>query len=391
MISVVEALKIIYEKTGLSRCENTDIASAYGKILAENVFSPIHMPPFRQSAMDGFALKLNGSSTYLIKGEVKAGDNSNFSLNQGEAVRIFTGAMVPDDADAIVIREHVEVDGAHVYLNKVPAVEANIRPMGEQVKKGDAVLNKGTKLNEAGIGFLAGLGISEVNVFKTPVVTLLITGNELQEPGSFLQPGCIYESNSVMLQAALRRAGISRVNIVKIKDTLDETTKAIATQLSQADVLLITGGISVGDYDFVKEALEANSVKEAFYKVNQKPGKPLWFGTKDKKLVFALPGNPAASLTCFYVYVLPALQKLSGDPGFGLQRSSAQLTSEITNTTGKSLFLKGKCEHGKISVLTGQASSMLISFAQSNALIYVPETVQEIKVNEEVAYYDLNF
>ncbi len=391
MISVVEALKIIYKKTGLSRCEKTSIASAYGKILAEDIFSPIHMPPFRQSAMDGFALKLNGSSTYLIKGEVKAGDHSSFSLSKGEAVRIFTGAMVPNDANTIVIREHVEDDGVNVYLNKVPAINANIRPVGEQVKMGDAVLRKGTKLNEAGIGFLAGLGISEVNVFKTPDVTLLITGNELQEPGFFLKPCCIYESNSVMLQAALQRAGISPVNIVKIKDTLDETTKAIAIQLRQADVLLITGGISVGDYDFVKEALEANSVKEAFYKVNQKPGKPLWFGTKDNKLVFALPGNPAASLTCFYVYVLPALQKLSGDSGFGLQRSSAQLTSEITNTTGKSLFLKGKCEHGKISVLTGQASSMLLSFAQSNALIYVPETVEKINANEEVAYYDLNF
>lgn len=389
MISVSEALNHIKPHCKPLKMVSKSIENCLGMVLADNVLSLINMPSFKQSSMDGYAFIHLRKKTYKVVGEVPAGSSKNIALKAGEAVRIFTGARVPDDADTVVIQEHTERDDEVLKISKLPKKGTNVRPLGEQIKQGEVALEKGTILNPASIGFLAGLGIAKVKVYKQPKVSILITGNELQRIGKPLKTGQVYDSNSVTLKLALQRLGVKKVTITHVKDTLKATKKAIEKQLKKSDVVLISGGISVGDYDFVKQALEDNKVKEVFYKVNQKPGKPLWFGHKDKTKVFALPGNPASSLSCFYVYVLPLLKALMGRNDYELPISQAKASIDIKNVHSKTLFLKGQVDNGLATPLTGQASSMLKSFAVSNALLVVPEDVEIIKKGTSINYLQL--
>ncbi|MFB9054325.1 gephyrin-like molybdotransferase Glp [Formosa undariae] len=389
MIPVEHALHIIDGTVVAEHIKKVKIAKSLGYILAEDISAPINMPSFRQSAMDGYAIIWSDSTHYTVTEEAQAGDAKHIPLQAFEAVRIFTGAKVPDDADTVVMQEHVTKQDNSITITKMPNKGSNVRPVGEQVSTGDLVLKKGLKLNEAAIGFLAGLGIKTVAVFKTPKVSILVTGNELQKQGKPLKEGAIYESNSVMLKMALHRFGIKHVKVFHTKDTLKATKKSIKNALAYSDVLLISGGISVGDYDFVKEALGKNDVDELFYKINQKPGKPLWFGKKDQQFVFALPGNPASALSCFYVYVLPLLKKCSGYSDYHLPRIQAKSDTEFKNTSGKTLFLKACLKDGTVSILPSQQSSMLNTFATSNVLLMVPEDVEIIKKQDIVTCINL--
>ncbi|SNR17001.1 molybdopterin molybdotransferase MoeA [Tenacibaculum jejuense] len=390
MISVSEAIQHIENYCQPNKIIEKPIQEVLGLVLAEAIVSPINMPPFKQSSMDGYAFIHNEISSFTVVGEVQAGDSKNVVLQEGEAVRIFTGARVPDQADTVVMQEHTSVEGDQLTINELPKKSSNVRPLGEQIKTGAIALEEGTVLNEAAIGFIAGLGLSTVKVYQKPKVSILITGNELKAVGEVLEEGQVYDSNSITLQLALHRLGIDEVEIVKVEDTFEATKTAIKNQLDFADVILVSGGISVGDYDFVKRGLEENNVSEVFYKVNQKPGKPLWFGEKEEKLVFALPGNPASSLSCFYSYVLPVIKAQLGYKDYHLPRSTAKATNDIKNAFGKTLFLKGIIENGQATQLTGQASSMLKSFAVANGLLIVPEDVQEIKKGEEITYIKLS-
>ena len=389
MISVQDAIATIENHIQAGETYVKKIDKALHLVLAEDILSPIDMPPFKQSSMDGYAFSHSEEKTYTVVGEVQAGTSKNIKLEKGEAVRIFTGARVPDAADTVVMQEHTTIAKNLLHIQQLPASGANVRPQGEQIQKEGVALQKGTVLNEAAIGFLVGLGIEKVKVFKRPSVSILITGNELKMRGELLEPGQVYESNSITLQLALQRIGIKKVNIERVKDQLEPTVKTIKKHLKQSDVVLVSGGISVGDYDFVKEALIRNNVKELFYKVNQKPGKPLWFGKKGEKVIFALPGNPASSLTCCYVYVLPALKKMMGHSDIHLPRKTASASYEIRNKHGKDLFLKGIVHQGNAEVLTGQASSMLKSFAICNALLLVPSDVETISKDETLHYIAL--
>ncbi|MGS0747638.1 molybdopterin molybdotransferase MoeA [Halpernia sp. GG3] len=219
---------------------------------------------------------------------------------------------------------------------------------------------------------------------------ILITGNEIKNSGEILKEGEIYDSNSLTLKLGLQRLGIEEIEILFAKDTLEETTNSLKKLLNDNDVILISGGISVGDYDFVEEALNENGVKQLFYNVNQKPGKPLWFGKKGKKIIFALPGNPASSLTCFYVFAWPLLKAQMGFAAFHLPILKAKANSDIQNNFGKTLFLKGNVENEIATEFSGQASSMLKSFAISNALLIIPEDIKLIKKGELLNYLKLD-
>ncbi|MGJ5643358.1 molybdopterin molybdotransferase MoeA [Formosa sp. S-31] len=392
MISVTEALGLINATSVPERIKPMRIEKTLGLILGEDITAPINMPPFRQSAMDGYAFiwSENDNIVLHVIDTFKAGDTTNIDLKPEEAVRIFTGAKVPDQADTVVMQEHVNTKDQQAIIIKAPKKGANVRPVGEQVKKGDVVLKKGLQINEATIGFLAGLGIRKVAVIKPPKIAILVTGNELQNAGTPLADGAIYESNSIMLKMALKRFGYSKVKIFRARDTLKATKQGIKKGLKFGDVLLISGGISVGDYDFVKEALESKKVKAHFYKINQKPGKPLWFGQKDQKFVFALPGNPASALTCFYVYALPLIKKISGIKTPHLQRTEARISSDFNNNSGKSLFLKATLKDNELSILQGQQSSMLHTFSSSNVLAYIPEDVKTISKGDAITCIKLN-
>ncbi len=391
MIAVTEAFDLIRKNSSVLPVEEISLEMALGYFLADDLQAPISLPSFRQSAMDGYAFRHSDAVTLRVKGQVQAGATELPQLEEGEAIRIFTGAPVPEAADTVVIQEHTKREGDVLHLEKIPSKNANIRPVGEQIRAGDTVLTRGHYLNEASIGFLAGLGFTHLKVYRKPKVTILTTGNELQERGAPLKPHHIYESNGIMLENALKRLGIVKVEKIKVADTLAATVAAVKQALQASDVLLLSGGISVGDYDFVQEALVQNGVTEHFYKINQKPGKPLWFGTKEAHSVFGLPGNPASSLTCFYAYVLPHLRQRMGSLKPFLEEREALVKQHISNPFGKTLFLKAGVTQNSIKPFTGQASSMLNTYAVSNALLIVPADKSEVHPGETVTYLDLNF
>ncbi len=380
MISITEAISTVKTNVKpLLQSTTKKVEKAGGYLLFNDVHSPINMPPFRQSAMDGYALNLHDDLSYTLLGEVKAGDGDTFVLKKGEAVRIFTGAPVPDTANAIMMQEKVASKGKTIAIKEQIPQNHNIRPLGEQVKAGDIALKKGTKLTPAAIGYLISLGITQVSVFKKPNIAIVTTGNELVDPGADLPFGKIYESNSKMLLSALYNLKYYDVTLYKVEDDYNKTVNTLNTAINANDLVMITGGISVGDYDFVGKALKELQVFELFYKVKQKPGKPLFYGKKEDTQIFALPGNPAAALSCFYVYVYIALQKLMHRNDIELPRIKAKSISAFEKKGDRPQFLKGIYTDGNIEILDGQNSSMLQTFALSNALVYVPEHVTNIE------------
>jgi len=289
MIKINEAFLILEDAISPLKETEVSLQDALNGVLSETVFSPINMPPFRQSNMDGFAIALHNALEYKIVGEIKAGDENQISLQPGEAVKIFTGAAVPDSADAVMQIEKVTVNGNQLTLHENILPETNVRPKSAQISINDQALQKGTFLNAAAIGFLAGLGFASVKIYKKPTVGIVITGNELVQPGNNLPWGKVYDSNSIMLQSALRNEHYESV-LYHVNDDFENTKSVLQKAISANDLVLVSGGISVGDYDFVGKALETLDVKTLFYKVNQKPGKPLYAGKLNEKIIFALPG-----------------------------------------------------------------------------------------------------
>nr|WP_315174158.1 gephyrin-like molybdotransferase Glp [uncultured Flavobacterium sp.] len=387
MITVSEAFSIL--QNNLSPLQEVDypLIKARKQVLSQTLYSPINMPPFRQSSMDGYVVCLHESLEYKIVGEIKAGDAESFVLQPGQAVKIFTGAPVPDTAQAMIPIEKVFVDQTVLTLQAIPQLHENIRPIGEQIKMGDVALEEGTLLDAAAIGFLAALGVTTVPVYKKPRVGIVVTGNELLPPGTPLTYGKVYESNGVMLEAALLDAFYQEVTLYKVKDDFESTKKVLQEAIANHEVVLVSGGISVGDYDFVAQALQELQVRTLFHKVNQKPGKPLFVGTLHDKMIFALPGNPAACLTCFYVYVLPTLRTISGEVTQYDATKGKRLIHDLRVNNTRAQFLKAFISEDGVKVLSHQASSMLNSFSLANALVYVPEGNYELKKGEEVQVY----
>ena len=386
MITVEKALLEIKKHSNLRHklVKSLSLNEALGAVLAETIKAPISLPSFRQSAMDGYAIHCHDKKTYKVVSEIKAGDPFEFELNPGEALRIFTGAGVPDSANAIVIQELVDRDHETITTQEAPTIGQNIRKTGEQIKKEDIVFENGTQLNPAALGILQSLGFTEVKILLPPKVAVIITGNELEKTGKPLQIGKIYESNSIVLKTVLQQMGIITDIVEQVEDDLTATQNAIEKALNQSHLVLISGGISVGDFDFVGQALEQIGVERLFYKVKQKPGKPLFFGKHKQALLFALPGNPASTLNCFYVFVYPLLQALMGRSFSGLLRIKYPLADDFENTTDRALFLKAKIQNDVVTPLTGQASSMIKAFAMANALVYIPLSKKKFKKGEKV-------
>lgn len=384
MISVEEAKSRLHAyKPNLNSVE-LEVKDSVGFVLASDVKSPIDMPPFPQSAMDGYALgsvDREEGSRFKLVGEIAAGSAERFKLNANECVRIFTGSAVPESAVAVVQQEWVERDGDMISLTREVLENQNIRPLGEQMQTGSVALEKGTQITPATIGFLNMLGIRMMEVFRKPSVGILVTGNELVPAGKPLEYGQVYESNAQMLQTALKNEGVAS-GFQHVKDSLEATKGAIQNAFDNNDLVIISGGISVGDHDHVGTALAKLGAEEVFYKVMQKPGKPLYFGLKDGKAVFALPGNPAASLTCYYEYVLPLVRRSFGRRDETLLSLQLPFASGKVSSIGRAQFLKARIENGVVHILEGQSSAMLNTFAHSNALVYVKPNTSQPKAGE---------
>lgn len=391
MIEVQQALKILRETSPKQIRESRDLKDSLGYVLSEEIIAPIDLPNFDQSAMDGYAVNVKtGNEVYEMIGEVQAGSANEPVLLPGQCVRIFTGAKVPVTANTVIQQEWAITNGNEVRFDRAVEKGRNIRPKGEQIKKGSMALEKGSVLNAASIGFLAGMGITELPVCRKPTVYILTTGNELIPPGHDLAPGQIFESNSIMLQSALNTFGFDEVQVATVPDDYEKTVQVIKTALENADLLMLSGGISVGDYDYVYKALLENQVNELFYKVNQKPGKPLYFGKKDQQIVAALPGNPAAALSCFYIYVLPTLNQMYGKGFQGLKTSKALMAESYSKKGSRAQFLKAKLDKNQVRPLGGQSSAMLKSFSEANVLIYIPTEAETVLKGEEVLVYHIH-
>lgn len=395
MVTVNEAKQRIIVNTATLPVVRIPLAEAVGSYLSEDVIAPIALPPFRQSSMDGYAIvhsDITVSGTVLrLAGESKAGQADLPVVGAGMAVRIFTGAPVPEGATAVVMQENTSLVAGSVQIHEFPVAEGkNVRRAGQQIARGAVALRAGTLVSPGAVGFLKGMNVNEVTVYSKPRVGLLVTGDELLKAGEALVPGKIYESNSAMLEAALAQAGIGAVSISYASDELDTTIAALETLLEQYDVILASGGISVGDYDFVGKALEALGAETIFYKVRQKPGKPLLFAKKGEKLIFALPGNPASSLVCYYEYVLPALRKIMGSKEPFLRSVSLPLRHAYRFDGERDEFLKARVEGGEVVSLDGQESFVIGSFAVANAIIYLPVGQNRVEAGELVEVHLLS-
>jgi molybdopterin molybdotransferase len=380
MISVKEAKAIIDKNVALLQPKALPLIEVQGLILAENVYAKMDIPSFEQSSMDGYAFLFEEKDFPLaIQNKIAAGDNHLHMISSKQAARIFTGAPLPQGADTVVMQEKVTVEDGKIFIRDNDLEKGNyLRKKGDEIRSGDLALEQKTVLTAAALGFLAGIGIAEIPVFPAPKVSIIITGNELQKPGKSLAFGEVYESNSVSLSAALQKAGIIDIDIFHARDELSFVQLALKNALEKSDVILLTGGISVGDYDFVLNATVQCGIEKHFHKIKQKPGKPLYFGTKDKKLIFGLPGNPASVLTCFYEYVLPALEKMMQKKN-SIKITKAILENNYTKKSGMTHFLKGFYQDEKVVILESQASFQLKSFAQANCLLVMDEEMENVK------------
>ncbi len=385
LITVNDALKLIKCNVSALDAVIMDIKEAIGLTIAEDNISNLDIPAFPQSNMDGYAFAFNEDrNQYSVVGEVAAGSNQNFILEKGTAVRIFTGAAVPTGADTVLMQEKAKLESSVlIVLDENLKKGDNVRAIGTEMKKGKCAIEKGTILKPATIGFLAGIGIDKVLVYPRPKVSIIVTGNELQKPGMPLGYGQVYESNSYTLSATLNEQHINNISIAQAPDQLDQLTSALNNALSASDIVLMTGGVSVGDYDFTLSAFEHAGVTPIFHKIKQKPGKPLLFGMKGKKLVFGLPGNPASVLTCFYEYVLPAIGLLSNIEN-AFKVLQVPISHDFKKPIGLTHFLKGFYNGLDVVIQTGQESYKLSSYASANCLVVLPEECGVVKGGEIV-------
>lgn len=389
MITIEKAKELIQKQQVTTTSKSVAVREALDYVLSENIYAVMDLPPFPQSAVDGYAVCLDDikeANTFLpVKNEAAAGNTQFLSLERGTGIRIFTGAPIPENADAVVMQEKTQTTDRGIIIQEFPLrKEQNIRPAGDEIKKGEILLPKGLKLNPASIAVLHSQGILSVKVSEKPTIGILVTGTELVPPGNELKHGQIYESNSAAIENALKKFSYRVQNVSKADDDYTLLVKTLRTLFESNEIVIVSGGISVGDYDFTGRAFKELGVEEIFYKVNQKPGKPVFFGKRGNTFVFGLPGNPAASLVCLYQYVIPLLAKIEGQNDCPFPVIYAASEEEIHVKDSRGHFLKAFLKNGSVRLLGKQGSHMLQSFATSNALIYLPAGKNEVKKGEIV-------
>lgn len=401
MLGVTEARDLILANTEVAPTVILPLQSILGMVLASPVCACVDVPAFDNSAMDGFALDHRATANATpespvrlpIVGYQSAGTVQFGSLEAGCALRIATGAVVPMEATAVVPLEDVTEEGDTLVLSAPVRDGAHIRRRGEETRRGDAVLSAGLPVTAPVAGYLASIGVAEAPVYARPRVGILPTGTELVKLGSALGPGQIYESNGVALSAALQQDGIPAVVYPSVRDDHASQQQAIALMIDEVDVVVVTGGVSVGHLDHVKDIFAALGVQQLLWQVRQKPGKPLFAGRRSDKIVFGLPGNPASTLTAYYEYVRPMLRKRMGHRDWMLPEMKAPCTARLKKESGKTHFLRARLSphdgEWQVTPFTGQGSHTLRSFAEANALIVLPEDVTEVGVGERVGVHVL--
>jgi molybdopterin molybdotransferase len=390
LLSVEEALRAVLARAKPLEAERVRLDAAAGRVLAQPALAVLDLPPFASSAMDGFAVGAADTPGRLpVVARIAAGRPAERPLAQGEAMGIATGGVVPEGADAVVPIERVEVLGDAVEFSEAAEPGDNVRPAGGDVSAGAVVVETGTRLGAAQIGALAAAGVAEVECARRPRVAVLTTGTELRRAGDTLAPGEIYESNGVMLQALLGEAGAIVEALDPVADDEPAHRAAIEEGLAY-DVLVTSGGVSVGPHDLVRGIEAALGVEEIFWGVSVKPGKPLAFGVRGHTLVFGLPGNPVSSLVSSVLFVLPALRALQGDRDPTPRYARGVLADAIRPDRLRDELVRARLTpEGDLEPLSGQESHMIVRAAVANALVFVPTGTDELPVGSVVRYLAL--
>jgi molybdopterin molybdotransferase len=383
VLTVEEALEAILSRIQPLAVERVDVLSALARVLAEPVVAPSTIPPWPNSSMDGYAVRAHDTGKAPVElavvGRIIAGSMPSRALRAGEAMRIFTGAPLPEGADSVVPQEDVAADNGRITIAASVSSGAYVRPAGEDVRAGDVVVQPGGSIGAAEVGLLATLGYSQVRVFRRPRVAILSTGNELADLGTEPGPGQIPNTNTYSLMAQVIEAGAEPINLGVAPDQLDAITERIRWGLDAADVLVSSAGVSVGELDLVRDALERCGAELHLWKVSMRPGKPITFGTRGGRPVFGLPGNPVSAMVTFELFVRPALRRMAGARALDRPRISARALEKIDNPGSRRGYLRVTLTpeaRGFGARLTGdQGSAILRSMVLADGLAVVaPDT-----------------
>ena len=393
LVSIAEAQRLVLDRVDALPAESVAIGEAGGRVLAEPGRAAVDLPPFDSSAMDGFALRAADSPGRLpVSFRIAAGAPAPRALEPGGAMGIATGGVVPDEADAVIPFEYVVESDNSIELSEPVPVGANIRPAGGDVRRGEVVVDAGARLGPAQLGALAAAGIANVLVARRPRAAVLATGSELRQPGEPLAPGQIYEANGLLLAAQLESAGAEVERLRPVVDDEAAHREALSRGLS-ADVLLTSGGVSVGPHDLVRKVAAELGVEEVFWGVTMKPGKPISFGVLEGRLMFGLPGNPVSSLVGFELFVRPALLALQGaaDPLPRFERG--RLTRALEPNAHRDELVRARLlfdsDGAVLEPLPGRESHMIVRAAAADALVLVPMGEAELAPGDPVEFLRL--
>ncbi|EGQ9307501.1 bifunctional molybdopterin-guanine dinucleotide biosynthesis adaptor protein MobB/molybdopterin molybdotransferase MoeA [Vibrio parahaemolyticus] len=396
-LSVVQGQeKILSLVNTVSEIEACKIENAYGRVLAEHIISPVNVPQYTNSAMDGYAIRSDDvdRDSYQVVAEVMAGHAYDQPLQVGQAVKIMTGAPTPLNGDTVVMREQAIQEGDKVTFNGAHIKAGqNVRQAGEDLTIGSDVFTAGTRLASPEMGMIASLGFGEANVFRKLKVAVFSTGDEVQAPGTEQKANSIYDSNRFTIMGMLEKLGCEILDFGILEDNEQLMIEALENASAQADVVMTSGGVSVGDADYIKLALDKLGQID-FWRINMRPGRPLAFGQINNKPFFGLPGNPVAVMVSFINFVEPALRKMQGEQGWKPLKVNAIATENLRSRQGRTEFSRGIYElddTGRLTVRTTgkQGSGILRSMSEANCLIEISPAIDTVKAGESVTIIPL--
>jgi len=393
MLTYEQALQAILNHARCLSARHTPIEEAVGRVLAEDIFSPIDMPPFDKSAMDGYALRSSDIANISVQlkclGTIQAGEVFKQRLKSGCCIKIMTGAPMPQGADSVVMVEDTESQASQVLVKRSVKPGENICVKAEDISRGSKIFSKNKLISISDIALLATIGRRFVKTIANPSVAVLNTGGEIIPVGRKLTENKIYNSNGPQLCALLRQDGITPRYLGIARDTPAILKKMISQGLT-CDILLISGGVSMGDYDLVPSVLKQLGVKQLFHKVNIKPGKPLFFGVKNKKLIFGIPGNPVSNFLAYQIFIRLAIRKMMGIEECHLEIKTGIIKNEFRQKPGRKHFVLAKVVHSKntcyLYPLPGHGSADIAALSAADAFMLVDGEISQIKPGSKVEF-----